>query len=82
MPDYQITDSTNLRQRIGVIDMKLSKLNTSVARVDSEIDDLRSAIKSLNGIVASMRVVVSDLRRCDIPDDVWNGTAPDPAIRR
>ena len=79
MPDYQINDQVNLRQRIGTVDMKVTKLGTSVIRVDSEIDDLKRAVERLNGIITSMRIQVSDLRRGPIPEVVFNGTGYDHA---
>ena len=72
MSGYEISDSINLNQRIGTVDMKCTKLGTSVARVDSEVNDLRNAVENLNTIVSSLRVVVSDLRRSPIPETVLN----------
>ena len=81
MSGYEISDSINLKQRIGYVDGKCTKLGTSVARVDSEISDLRNAVENLNEITAALRVQVSNLRRSPIPDSVLD-PPPDKVLTR
>lgn len=83
MSGFQIGDSSNLNQRVGHVDGRVSKLASRVDLVGSEVASLRASVRSLNEIVAALRVQLSDLRRSELPDAVFTGLkAPGERHRR